>query len=107
MLGAVNVVKNGATVVLKFEVLAGASKLSDVSVVEAFTVGEVACATLDLTANELPIDQLSTAQTALRYDTTAGQFVQHWRTPKKASACYRVTLATKDGSSLVAYFQLR
>jgi hypothetical protein len=47
--------------------------------------------------------------TVLRYDTTSGQFVFNWQTPKnKAGSCYKVTIPAKDGvSSLTAYFKLK
>ena len=50
---------------------------------------------------------LSSGGTVLRYDTTAGQFVYNWQTPKDPGSCYRVTMFTQDGSSLVAFFKLR
>ena len=49
----------------------------------------------------------STGSTSLRYDTTARQFIYNWKTPTTAGKCYRVTMTTLDGSSLVAYFKLK
>ena len=45
--------------------------------------------------------------TSLRYDATAGQFIQNWQTPKLPGQCYRVTMTTDDGSALVAFFKLK
>ena len=45
--------------------------------------------------------------TSLRYDTTAGQFVQNWATPKKPGTCYTVTMTTQDGSTKSANFILK
>ena len=45
--------------------------------------------------------------TTLRYDATAGQFIQNWQTPKKAGACYQVTMTSADGSDLHALFKLK
>ena len=43
----------------------------------------------------------------LRYDTSGGQFVYNWQTPKTAGKCYRVTMSANDSSSLTAYFKLK
>jgi hypothetical protein len=49
----------------------------------------------------------TTGGTALRYDTSGGQFIQNWQTPKKPGACYTVTMTTIDGGSISADFQLK
>jgi DNA/RNA endonuclease G (NUC1) len=103
-MGDWNMVKNGATVPLKFEVFAGSTELTDTSVVVQ-----------PLTATQSPcsggptddIEILGTGGTALRYDTTAGQFIYNWQTPKKAGFCYVVTITLADGSSLSGKIQLR
>ena len=43
--GVWNIVKGGATVPLKFEVFAGTTELTNISVVDTFTVKGVACPT--------------------------------------------------------------
>ena len=104
MNGTLNVVKGGSTVPLKFEVFAGATELTATSVVNSFVQTRIACdggATLD------EIEVTSTGGTSLRYDTTGGQFIQNWQTPRTAGTCYRVTMTTDDGSSLVALFKLK
>ena len=96
--------KGSSTVPLKFEVFAGATELTDVSSVRSLRAGEVAC---DATA---PVDDLeasATGGTTLRYDTTAGQFVYNWQTPKQPGTCYSIAVTTQDGSSLVAFFRLK
>jgi Thrombospondin type 3 repeat len=101
--GVYNTVKGGSTVPLKFEVFA-ATELTATSVVQSFVQTKIAC---DGTA---PVDDLeftTTGGTSLRYDATGGQFIQNWQTPKQAGACYRVTMTTQDGSSLVAFFKLK
>ena len=45
--------------------------------------------------------------TSLRYDTSGGQFIYNWQTPRRVGACYLVTVSMIDGSSLSAYFKLR
>jgi hypothetical protein len=99
-----NVVKGGSTVPLKFEIFAGSTELTDTAYVKSFKQAKVAC---DGTAPTDEIEVTTTGGTSLRYDWVAGQFVQNWQTPKLPGQCYRVTLETQDGSSLVAYFKLK
>ena len=105
MNGTWNIVKNGSTVPLKFEVFAGDNERTTTSSIEGFTVKGVACPTTGLVTDD--IELTTTGGTSLRYDSTAGQFIQNWQTPKKAGACYTVTMRTIDGSSISANFKLR
>jgi len=100
-----NTVKNGSTVPLKFEVFNSAGELTDIAVVDKFTVTPVVCSNGNFVSDA--IEFTTTGSTTLRYDGTAGQFIQNWQTPKKAGACYDVTMQTDDGSKLVAHFQLK
>ena len=100
-----NTVKNGSTVPLKFEVFAGATELTDVSVVDSFTVKSVACPGSSATSDD--IELTTTGGTQLRYDWTGGQFIQNWQTPKKPGTCWTVTMTTDDGSFLSANFKLK
>jgi hypothetical protein len=99
-----NVVKGGSTVPLKFEVFAGPTELTATSVVKSFVQAKIAC---DISAPSDEIEVTTTGGTSLRYDTTAGQFIQNWQTPKSPGVCYMVTMTTQDGSKLVAYFKLK
>jgi hypothetical protein len=102
MNGVYNVIRSGSLVPLKFEVFAGQKELTNTSVVQSFTAALVACpAGTDAGAAS------ATGDMVLRYDTTAGRFILSWQTPRQAGACYRVTMMTQDGSSLVAFFRLR
>jgi hypothetical protein len=101
---ALNTVKAGSTVPLKFEVLKGATKLTNTSAIKSFSTKAVPCPLSGFVADE--IEFLTTGGTSLRYDTTAGQFIQNWQTPKKVG-CHDVTMETTDSSKLVAHFQLR
>lgn len=106
MSGVWNTVKSGATVPLKFEIFAGASEVTDPAVVASFTSASVTCGngTEDPVGDNLP----TTGGAGLRYDTTSGEFVNNWQTPKGAAgACYRVTVKTQDGAALVALFKLK
>jgi hypothetical protein len=99
-----NTVKNGSTVPLKFQVFSGTTELTSTSVVnQPLTAVGVTCGVG--TADD--IELLSTGGTSLRYDGTAHQFIYNWQTPKKAGACYKVSVTTQDGSALAAYFQLK
>ena len=99
-----NTIKGGSTVPLKFEVFAGSTELTSVSVVDFFIASTINCTT---SGTEDPIEFTTTGGTSLRYDSTSGQFIQNWQTPKAGGKCYAVTMATDDGSSLVAYFKTR
>lgn len=101
--GVSNTVKGGSTVPLKFEVFA-ANELTDVSVVDRFAVVRVSCMG---SGGEDPIEMVTTGGTSLRYDSSAGQFIQNWQTPKAPGTCYIVTMFTDDGSSLSANFKLK
>jgi hypothetical protein len=103
--GTLNTVKAGSTVPLKFTVFAGPTELTSTTVVKSFAARQVSCATLDAASD--PVEVTSTGGTSLRYDTTAHQFVQNWKTPSSAGACYVVTMTTQDGSQLAANFRLK
>ena len=98
-----NTVKGGSTVPLKFEVFAGTTELTSTSVVKSFKTATVTC---DGSSPTDEIEITSTGGTSLRYDTTGGQFVQNWQTPK-SPGCYRATVTTQDLGTIEAYFKLR
>jgi hypothetical protein len=101
--GVYNTVKGGSTVPLKFELFAG-SELTDVSAIESFKTQKITCSG---TAVEDAIEVVSTGGTSLRYDSTAGQFIQNWKTPTGAGTCYSATMTAQDGSFIKAYFKLK
>jgi hypothetical protein len=104
--GVLNTIKGGQTVPLKFEVFAGATELTSTSYVKSFKQESMSCtAFTGFVADDVEIT--STGGTTLRYDSTDGQFIQNWQTPKQAGTCWAVTMATLDGSSLTAYFKLK
>jgi hypothetical protein len=104
MNGVFNTVKGGSTVPLKFEVFAGPTELTSTSSVKSFTAAQIAC---DGTAPQDDIEVTTTGGTSLRYDATGGQFIQNWQTLKKPGYCYRVTMTTQDGSTIIAFFKLK
>jgi hypothetical protein len=103
--GVINSVKGGSTVPLKFEVFKGGTELTDTSAIKTpLTSKKVAC------DNGAPIDDIETVasgNTALRYDSTAGQFIYNWQTLKKPGECHSITVTTQDGSSITALFKLK
>ena len=102
-MGKLNISKNGSTVPLKFEVFAGPTELTNTSIVSTF-VQKLTCGT-GVAIDD--IESYATGGTSLRYDTTGGQFIFNWQTPKIAGNCYRVTLTTSDGTSIFADFKLK
>ena len=99
-----NVAKNGSTVPLKFEVFAGGTELTTVASIKQSFVQTLTCGTgvaLD------DIENYATGGTSLRYDTTSGQFIFNWQTPRTPGACYRVTLTLLDGTTISANFKLK
>lgn len=104
MNGVYNLVKGGSTVPLKFEIFAGSTELTDTTAVRNLGYAQTSCnanATIDA------IETLAMGNTALRYDVTSGQFIYNWKTPNMPGTCFRITITTTDGSSLLAYFKLK
>jgi len=99
-----NLVKGGSTVPLKFEIFAGSTELTDTAHVKSLSYAETSC---NVNAITDEIELTVTGGTSLRYDTQSGQFIYNWKTPSTANKCYRVTMITQDGSSLLAYFKLK
>ncbi|HZN73446.1 MAG TPA: HYR domain-containing protein [Micromonosporaceae bacterium] len=99
----INTVKGGSTVPIKFEVFAGSVELTSTSIILPILMAKTNC---DGTAAEDAIETTATGNTSLRYDTTAGQFVYNWQTPKLKGNCYQVTVSTTDGAYLTAQFKL-
>lgn len=101
----VNTVKNGSTVPLKFEVFAGSTELTNTSaIITPLRFNKTNCADGSV---EAPVEAFASGGTALRYDTTAGQFIYNWKTPAGAGACYDVVVGTADGSALTAHFRMK
>jgi hypothetical protein len=98
-----NITKNGSTVPLKFEVFAGATELTDTSVVNMFVTGMTCSGGTPTDA----IEEYATGQTSLRYDASSGQFIFNWKSPKSPGTCWKVYMETDDGSSISANFMLK
>lgn len=102
--GVWNTVKGGSTVPLKFELVAGPTELTSTSAVSSFKTQRVDCTGAGA---EDAIDLVTTGGTSLRYDSSAGQFVQNWKTPTGAGSCYAVTATGKDGSPVTTLFKIK
>lgn len=102
----VNTVKGGSTVPLKFEVFGAAGEVSSTAAVTGVRFKETACGTLGPLPEDA-IETLATGGTALRYDSTAGQFVYNWQTPKTVGRCYTTSVTLDDGGSITAYFKTK
>ena len=101
-----NTVKNGSTVPVKFELFSGTTELTSISAVSSVTAKTVSCG--EFTGDPTDeIEMVTTGGTSLRYDSTGGQFIYNWQTPKKPNTCYNVTMTAADGSTITAYFKLR
>jgi len=85
----------------------GAPELTATSNVSSFDL--VKLTSCSGTATEDAVDYFTTTgATSLRYDGTAGQFIQNWKTPSvNADTCYRVNVRFLDGSAIYAFFKLR
>ena len=100
----VNTVKAGSTVPLKFNVFKGTTAMTS-GIGAVFTATKVGCDGSDV---QDPVDFVTTGGTSLRYDATAGQWIQNWATPSGGrGSCYRVTVTTADGSKAFADFALK
>src|SRR5262249_5356711 len=106
-----NVVKGGSTVPLKFNIYAGTpGPTTEKKSVSDVMFGSVQVAMYDCLATpayEIPMDVPNTGATTLRYDTTGGQFIQNWQTPKPPNKCYQVRMTALDGSHIDAYFKTK
>ena len=107
MNGVWNTVKGGSTVPLKFEVFAGSTELTSTRRRAGPSRSTVSRAQRRRRPSTDDVELTTTGGTSLRYDTTGGQFIQNWQTPKTAGACYMVTMTTQDGSTISAHFKLK
>lgn len=103
--GVINTIKGGSTVPIKFELFVGQTELTDT----ADVVTPLKYQTINCDSSEIQdsVETVSTGATSLRYDTTGGQFIYNWQTPKTSGKCYSVTISALDGSSRTALFKTK
>ena len=104
-----NTVKGGSVVPLKLEIFKGTTELTSTTFnnnpVGAFAPKKVSCTP---GSTEDAIETLAIPGSAsFRYDSTSGQFINNWQTPKQPNACYDVIFTAQDGSTLTAHFKLK
>jgi hypothetical protein len=101
-----NTAKGGSTIPLKFNVYAGSVEKTNLSDITGFsTYVLTACAG---GSGEDQVDFTTTGNTSLRYDGSAGQWIQNWKTPNvSGDTCYRTIVRFADNSSIEAFFKLR
>jgi len=104
-----NTAKGGSTIPLKFNVYAGLvekTSLTDTFAATPFRTVKLPTCT-DTTSEDL-VEFTTTGNTTLRYDGTAGQWIQNWKTPTdNKESCYRAWVTFADGSSIEAFFKLK
>lgn len=102
-----NVARGNSTIPLKFNLYAydGGPEITSTEGI-AFAQALVACPVASAEVDQ--VDFTTTGSTSLRYDTTAGQFVQNWKAPKVSrDTCYLVGVTFPDESALYAFMRLR
>lgn len=101
--GFLNTVKGASTVPLKFNVFVDGIEKKTTDGLQ-FTVQTISC---DSTAPLDPVDFTVAGETSLRYDPTAGYFIQNWKVPK-TPGCYMVRMTTQqDALALTARFKVK
>jgi hypothetical protein len=102
-----NTAKGGSTIPLKFNLYSaqGGQERTSTADIRSFDLVRLACAA---GGDEDAVDFATTGSTSLRYDGTAGQFIQNWKTPTSSGdTCYRVDVKFQDGSAIYAFFKLK
>ena len=78
--------------------------ISNLTTVTSIQYAPVSCSNLTTDLSS-PLDTTATGGTALRYDSTANQFVYNWSAPSQ-KGCYVLILTLSDGSVHTANFNL-
>ena len=100
--GAMNSVKGGRTVPIKFNVTqANNTQLTDPAqlVVRTYPVSCIA------SASDSSVTDTTTASTGLRWDSTAQQFVYNYKTPSSPGTCAAVSISYQSTVLAVATFK--
>jgi len=93
---------------LKFKIFAGTIEKTSVADVQGQTASVYKLPSCTVGAEDAITELTNTGSTSLRYDSTGGQFIQNWQTPKGANTCYRVEVTAADGTKIdKAYFKTK
>jgi hypothetical protein len=102
----INTVKGGSTVPIKFEIFADTEFTS--TTFNSNPIGQFSAKKTSCTSGTPDdIEVTATGGTSFRYDSTGGQFIYNWQTPKGANLCYEVTFTDQSGSALSALFKTK
>ncbi|HTK45354.1 MAG TPA: PxKF domain-containing protein [Patescibacteria group bacterium] len=99
---AVNALKAGNTAQLRFDVLAGSTKLDTADVLAGVDQLQVICGTSAPSGSPPP-----KKKDQANVDASGGHLTVRWDSPNLPGTCWLVTVRTIDGSSLSALFKLK
>ena len=104
----INVGTAGRTYPIKYQLTdANGAFITNAVTGTTINVAKVACSNMSGDPTDLIDYAASTGGTALRYDSTANQYVYNWATPTTKNTCYRLTVTPPDGQARVALFQMK
>jgi hypothetical protein len=103
----VNVGNAGRTYPVKYQLLdANNAYVTNAVAGTTINVVKVACDQINGAATDAIDYASTTGGTALRYDTTANQYIYNWATPSTKNSCYRLIVTPPSGIQHVALFHL-
>jgi hypothetical protein len=108
-LGAVwNVGNAGKTYPIKWQLTdANGNYVTNAVSGTTIAVAHVTCPNSSVATTD-PLDYTSaTGGTALRYDSTANQYIYNWQTPSNKGWCYKMTVTLPSGQTMIAAFQMK
>jgi hypothetical protein len=101
----INVGKAGRTYPLKWQLKDDTGAfVSTLAAVKSINIMPTQCGAFSSAPTDL-LDMASAGDTALRYDTTANQFIYNWKT-SSSPGCYTLFLTLDSGQVFTAYFNL-
>jgi hypothetical protein len=100
----VNTGKAGKTYPVKWQLKdTSGAFVGTLAAVRSIKYKAVSCTSLSSSTD--PIETAASGGSALRYDSTANQYVYNWQTPS-APGCYELDVALNDDTTQVADFKL-
>jgi hypothetical protein len=83
--------------------MAGPTEQTSLDVISSISAQKISC---EVDMEEGAIETTAAGARSLTYDSTLGQYLYNWKTPKTPNTCYRVSVTSVDGSILSALFKL-